>query len=76
MKKGCTVELLLDDSDGRQVNIWEDRQLLTPSTSRVVLLRNPQSAANYVCDVLVGNAKTCRRIVMDSLFMPQEAAVI
>nr|POE98020.1 putative wrky transcription factor 19 [Quercus suber] len=26
----------------------EDRQLPTPNTSRVVLLRNPQSAANYV----------------------------
>ena len=74
--KGCTVELLLEDRDGRQVNIWEDRQLPTPNTFRVVLLRNPQSAANYVCDVLDGNAKTCRRIVMDSLFMPQEAAVI
>ena len=66
----------MDDSDGRQVNIWEDRQLLTPSTFRGVLLRNPQSAANYVCDLLDDNAKTCRRIVLDSLFMPQEAAVI
>ena len=66
----------MDYSDGRQVNIWEDRQLLTPSTFRVVLLKNPQSAANYVCDLLDDNAKTCRRIVLDSLFMLQEAAVI
>ena len=66
----------MDDSDGRQVNIWEDRQLLTPRTFRVVLLKNPQSAANYVCDLLDDNAKTCRRIVLDSLFMLQEAAVI
>ena len=52
----------------------EDRQLPTPNTSRVVLLRNPQSAAN--CDLLDDNTKTRRKIVLDRLFMPQEAAVI
>nr|POE82680.1 hypothetical protein CFP56_77569 [Quercus suber] len=74
--KGCTVELLLEDRDGRQINIWEDWQLPTPNTFRVVLLRNPQSAANYVCDLLDENTKTRRKIVLDRLFMPQEAAVI
>ena len=54
----------------------EDRQLPTPNTSRVVLLRNPQSAANFVCDLLDDNTKTRRKIVLDRLFMPQEAAVI
>ena len=66
----------MEDRDGREVNIWEDRQLPTPNTSRVVLLRNPQSAANYVCDLLDDNTKTRRKIVLDRLFMSQEAAVI
>ena len=66
----------MEDRDGRQVTVWEDRQLPTPNTSRVVLLRNPQSAANYVCDLLDDNTKTRRKIVLDWLFMPQEAAVI
>ena len=66
----------MEDRDGRQVTVWEDRQLPTPNTSRVVLLRNPQSAANYVCDLLDDNTKTHRKIVLDRLFMSQEAAVI
>ena len=66
----------MEDRDGSQVNIWEYRQLPTPNTFRAVLLRNPQSAANYVCDLLDDNTKTRRKIVLDRLFMSQEAAVI
>ena len=73
--KGCTVELLLEDRDGRQVKIWEDGQLPTPNTSRVVLLRNPQICSK-LCDLLDDNSKTRRKIVLDRLFMPQEAAVV
>ena len=66
----------MEDRDGRHVNIWEDRRLPTPNTFGVVFLRNPQSAANYVFDLLDDNTKTCRKIVLDRLFMPQEPAVI
>ena len=49
----------MEDRDGRQVNIWRDRWLPTLSTFRVVSPRHPQSAANYVCDLLDDNTKTC-----------------